>query len=1194
MARQTRLTPQLIDAIAADIERGLPALTAARTHGVARSTFYTWLRRGGEGAEPYAELRRRIESRRTGSAEARRPPQDDSSLDAFVGRDAELAVLGAACDEARAGRGRLVLLSGEPGVGKTRLAEEVACAVRDTGGDVLTGRCRKDEGAPALWPWVQILRSRILGSDPALLRAEMPFGAADVARIVPELKSVWPALESPPADPPEQIRFRIFDAVTGFLKATSRRSPLLLVLEDLQEADAASLALVRHLAPEIGDSCLMMIATYRDEGASHTPLAETVRMLAPSPRVQRRCLKGLDVQAVGEFVEVALGRKPSDHFSEVLFEKTAGNALLLREVVRMLATEDELAASTLARLGVPPLVRDAIQQRVDRLPHAARELLEVAAVIGQQFDADVLLAAVRAGREERRSSSRLLEMLATVAAGGLVERDGTTLDRYAFSHALVREALYEALLRGRRRSIHGFVRAALEELRTHDASTLLAQLTHHSFEATRGVRRGLHQALDDAESAAVEASSVGALDEATGLYERAVSLARRDRSVDAGRRGRLLLALGRVYNRAGAFDQGRAPLLDAIRISREISDAELFAEAALEISGDHNVPIGKVDDSKVQLLEEALATTDERNDALRASLLGRLAAELYFNDRFDRIDDLSRESVHLARRTGDPNLIANALIQRMFVLWRPARARERLAGVVEMEEHVRTTRDARVMVEARFWRAVTLLELQDVSGARAAIDDLAERAAPLRQPHCDWLAAVFRAGLAALAGDYAKAAALGDTALAIGEKTDDPKVAISRTILQVEILAARSGLDRVAPLIEDYAARLNPAWRGLLARVRCEMGGGDRGKAILERAAVTRFAEFPRDASWAGAAPDLAVVCGELADRSVAKLLYEDLLPLRGQAFCVPYGVVCYGATSAYLGILAAVLGRWSAAEGHFADAIAENTKMGALPYVARTKYWYARMLYARAAPGDLNEARGLAAEATRIAVSLGMTALRGKIDRLEGDGRFLGDAACASPPATAFFYRSGNDFEIGYEDVRIRLGPTKGLRYLHCLLQAPQVELHALDLVLTASDGNGDRPALRGDAGVMLDATAKEQYRRRLTDLTESLREAEALNDLGRVQSARTEIDFLTGELARAVGLGGRDRRAASDSERARINVARRVKAALNQIAHHDAALSAHLRRAVTTGMYCKYAPGEPSPIAWVLERPPRGRSEL
>src|SRR6266487_2566277 len=402
----------------------------------------------------------------------------------FVGREAELAALSADLDAAAVGRGGVVLLAGEPGIGKTRLAEELAAQATARGALVLWGRCWEGEGAPAFWPWVQVVRAYVQAGDPAALRHDLGAGAADIAQVVPAVRDLLPDLPAPLPAEPEAARFRLFDSLAGFLRAAAERRPLLLILDDLHWADAPSLALLRFAGRELEDAGLLVVGIYRhgELGAQH-PLLATLADLTRGQRRRRLLLGGLDQREVASFVALVAGVQPSPGLAAAVHEQTDGNPFFVTEVVRLLASQGRLGpgqpGAPLAA-GLPEGVKAVIAERLGRLSEGCRRVLEVAAVIGRDFGLRVLQPVCGLDGE------RLLGLLEEAEAARVVGAVSGGLGRWRFAHALVREVVYEDLPAARRVGLHGRVGEALEALCAADPGPRLAELAHHFVAAAPG------------------------------------------------------------------------------------------------------------------------------------------------------------------------------------------------------------------------------------------------------------------------------------------------------------------------------------------------------------------------------------------------------------------------------------------------------------------------------------------------------------------------------------------------------------------------------------------------------------------------------------------------------------------------------------------------------------------------------------
>jgi hypothetical protein len=1099
----------------------------------------------------------------------------------FVGRGRELAELRARLEDALAGRGQLVLLAGEPGIGKTRTADELANEARRRHVRVLVGRCYEGEGAPPYWPWVQVLRAYIHDHDPATLQTELGPYAADIAHILPILRERLPSLPALPALAPEQARFRLFDAVTAVLKTAAKREPFVLLLDDLHWADKASALLLSFLAQELGDARMLIVGTYRDVelGRQH-PLAEILGDLARQQCVSRIRLHGLDEEEVSHFIEGTTGRAPSLALVAAVHRETEGNPLFVTEVVRLLEAEGRLAHPEDAFAGtiiIPQAVREVIGRRLSRLSPACNRVLTLAAVIGREFSLNTMEQASGVTRPD------LLTLLDEATAVHILVPVRTAVGRYRFSHALIRETLYDEVSTARRVQLHRQIGEALEALHGGYADARLErQLAHHFFQSAAG--GDAERAVRYLVRAAENATTALAFEEAANHYERALQVLELGAPANGERRCALLLALGESQARAGDRPKARESFLGATELARRVSAPESLARAALGFSGPLGA-VGVVDRAAVGLLEEALAALPEEDTPLRARVLGRLAVEGYYSDCRSRNASLIGQATAMARRVGDVEALGYALTATQRSLWRAESLADRLATAEEFLQRAEQAGHGELALEARAWRMRSLLEQGDIRAVDGEIEAIARLAQDQRHPFFLLRGTFYRAMRALLDGRFDDAQRLTLEARATGQRVWQEYVGVAAAIQMATLCRTRGPFAALVPVMEGFVAQYPTilGGRAMRAVVYAELGRVGEARHEFDQLASHDFADLPEDnGAWLSGIALLAEACALLGDAPRATLLYELLRPYAHQT--VVAGLVdCYGSASRYLGLLATTLARWDDAVQHFTDALAMNARLGARPYVALTQQAYAAMLLARDRPGDRAQATSLLAEAAETARELGMTVLAEKLAGLQDSGaRAAPPGRPQDPAAASQFRRDGDYWTIGDGAGVFRLKDSIGLRRLAQLLRHPGREFLALDILAMAERG-GSGPS-EGDTGALLDGRAKSAYRRRLEELRAAAEEAEASGDGVEAVRLQEEIDFLGREIARALGLGGRDRRAASAAERARLNVTRSIQRAVQHIATHDATLGRHLAATVKTGTFCSYDPAARAPLVWTF----------
>jgi tetratricopeptide (TPR) repeat protein len=914
-------------------------------------------------------LKRAPTARRAQTAERAANPLDRLAGGVHVGREREVEDLCAAADLAFAGRGQLVLVFGDAGIGKTRLAEELATYAHLRDALVLWGRCYEGEGAPPYWPWVQIVRAYAVDHDPEVLAAAMGAGAADIAQIVSEVGRRLPNLQPPPALTAEQARFRLFDSVTTFLIDASRREPLVLVLDDLHCADPPSLLLLEFLARVLLDARLLVVGTYRDtEVGPRHPLTHTLGELARAHPPRRIVLGGLTRSEVGRYIAMTAGVDPNAALLDAVHHKTEGNPLFLGEVVRLLSAEGRLE-----RFGeqhawdvtIPPEVREVLARRLERLSEPCRAVVSLAAVIGGEFHLPVLQAVADLPPErvlDALDEAEAARVLTAIAPG-----------RYRFAHGVVADALAESVPAGPRVELHRQVGLALEKLFVDRLELHLAELAHHFLEAAPAGE--LDKGLRYATAAAERAAGRLAYEDAAQLYERALH-ALELTGTDGARRCDLLLALGDAYARAGSVHPARGAFRRAAGYARRLCSSERLAQAALGFGGPR-ATYGIVDEKVVALLEEALATLGASDDRLRARLLSRLAMELYFAGALERRAALAEEALTTARRVGEPATLAYALGARDTALWGPEGVEERLAIAGEVLELAARAGDPEQALEGHARRAVALIQLGDLAGARTDMSSHSRLARELRHPFGLWRELVWQAMQASLAGRFEEALVRAKEAFERGRRVRAPE---AENCYVGQALLATISLGRPSELqstLEDMIERY-PAVKWALGRCRLHAELGHREEAALafEQIAVAGFTKIERNMMWLVALTALADVCAFLGDAPRAAELEQLMRPYAGRIVLSGEAWSCYGAADRPLGLLAATRRRWDEAETYFRHAVERNTTLGSPPWLAQTQLEYAQMLLKRGGPGDAELANDLLAKASSTAEQLGMLSL--------------------------------------------------------------------------------------------------------------------------------------------------------------------------------------------------------------------------
>ena len=870
------------------------------------------------------------------------PASDGDALKAsrgvFVGREGELEELLGGLDAALSGRGGLYLLVGEPGIGKSRLGEELIRSARSRGFHVLVGRCWEAGGAPAYWPWVQALRGYVRECETDELRAQLGTGAAAVAQIIPDLRERFPDLPEPPSLDGEDARFRLFDATADFLRNASRFRPLLLALDDLHAADTPSLLLLQFVARQLGESRLLVLGALRDiDPLPGAPLKETLAQLVREPVTRRLSLTGLSERAVAEYVELTAAGLGSPELIGALYAETEGNPLFLTETVSLLAVE-----GFDREIAIPQSVRDVIARRLTHVSDECNRALELASVLGREFSRTVLTRMSGAGDDA------LLETLDEAMTARLVTDVPGAPGRLRFAHVLMRDTLYDSLTTARRVRLHRLAVDALEHLHGDAPGPHLAELAHHAVAASE-----FDKAVAYARRAGDWTFALLAYEEAARLYDLALDAFDLAYERDESRRVELLLSLGDAFARAGDRPASKQRFLAAAQIAKRLGLSQELARAAAGYGGRIVWARAAGDAELVPLLEDGLAALGEDDVELRVRLLARLAGALRDEPSRQRRDDLSREALELARRSGDLATLAYALDGRTAAIIAPDTQAEVFELATEMGRIGERIADHERVVHShvhRLFGYVLRGDMDDVEGVLAAIDPIA---AELNQPAQRWLVYSAQADVALAFGKASEAEVLVPKAYSFGELAQ-PEMAVPVYHAQRIRLCDFTGrLEETEPGIREVAEAYpeRVVFRCVLAQLLVRLGGKAEAQSILDDLAPAEFGALPYDQEWFFGMSLLADTAILLGDTARAAVLYRLLLPWSAvNASDHPEGF--RGAIARDLARLAVLVERWDDAEAHFEEALALNAKSRALPWLAHTQAGYARALQLRGRDG--------------------------------------------------------------------------------------------------------------------------------------------------------------------------------------------------------------------------------------------------
>ena len=1010
----------------------------------------------------------------------------------FVGRVSELAALEEVIADVRAGRGpRVALVAGEQGAGKTSLVAEAARAAARQGCTVAYGR--GEEGL------------------------DLPFGAWHQA-----LGSSWPERHE---------RDELFAAVTDHLAAVAAASPLVVVLDDLQWADQATLLLVRAVIASTTSPLALLLSYRSTEADPASPLGALLAHLAREPDVERVELAGLAPEDV-EALAAADGDvdRETRLLATRVWTDSGGNAFFVNALL------DELEA-TPARASTSTL-REVIGHRVARLGDEAASVLRAASVLGEVFSVETLAAVT--GVEE----ALVVDALERAVADGLVTE--TPLLGFSFVHALVADTLAAGLSGPKRRALH---RAAADNLAAQETDP--AAVAGHLAAARPDDRAGRERAVDAAIAAGQRALDQLAYEDAVSGFANALAMIERW-GLDDHRRCTALLSLVRAQRLAGDPDKAVAVAATAIDLAVRL---ERWDDVARTLRYFPRTAEAFPDPALISVLERA-ADLAPGASPVRALAVASLARVLSWTGDWPRIRALAEEAVARADANGDR--AARAYTRGVLLVARggePGPGRD-LELAREIEALMRPDDEFAVRTEYELLlrRAHALFRMGDLDAVERELQRGQALDRRRRRDHLRWWVLGLRTVRAILEGRLAEAQAFSDATDAVGApygqiSTDSARLAHSSAIAYL-----RGGFGDMAPALADFTQRFPIAGlRAVLVGALALAGRATEARELLRDLARDGYRTMPRDDSWTTAAFMLAEACRLLDARQEAEALYDALEPHAGEYVVLSGMAACFGPVDYSLGQLAVVLGRDDRARRHLENAARLNARIGARPFLALTRVEQAAL----GVPGAAEEARSIASE-------LGIEVVLQRLALLEAP----------SAPAAAELRHQGGVWTLSFGGSAAQLKDLRGLHYLSALLTRPGQELLAVEL--QGGPGGGGTP--------VLDETARRAYRRRLAGIEAALEDAEAFSDAERAARATEERQALADELARAVGLGGRSRTMGSDAERARLNVSRAIRAAIDRIAEVHPELGRHLRLAVRTGAYCAYEPDPGLDVSWTL----------
>jgi hypothetical protein len=889
-----------------------------------------------------------------------------------VGREAPAAQLHAAWERAVAGEHRRAVVSGDPGIGKTTVAAELALRVHADGALVLYGRW--DEEALAPYQAIREALGTYAAACPkALLRADLAGRADELARLLPDIGArvggVRPAL----ADDPDAERRRLFDAVTEWLDALAARRPVLLVLDDLQWADRSSLLLLRHLFDSPPESPMLAVLTLRDGEVEGMGPLHTLGIFEAGDGVERLELSGLPSDAVQRLVEQSLGRPVGPREAEVtawLADETAGNPLFVQEVLRGLDARDPGASLLAVRHHLPDRLHDVVRWRLAKLGPEVGDALVAASFIGEEFGLEVLSTTVD------RSTTDLRHQFDDAVHAGVVRE--VVGDRMAFAHAIVRRTLQEQLPAAAAAGLHRRIGDVLAERAGEGASA--PEIAHHYLSAatapgtpadeTAGADRdSVARAVRWGRAAADQARRETAFEGAVWFLSRIVDVQDRhaDHDVDQALACDLRLELAEAHDRAGDFTARDRRHLEAADLARRLDRTDLFTRAALGYGG--RLPAASMPNPTAHaLLVEGLERLPPTDSRARALMLARLAHALHLAAPHAERRALSDEAVAMARRLDAPVVLASVLVSRSLALDGPDDVDEQLDIGAEVIGIGRQTGDPDLVVQGARARVHALFVLGRHAEAHALAGELSSLADQLRHPDHLRIASMWTTMWAGIEGRFDEALSRAD-ALRQELGVAGHSQALMMNFAQTFVLRLlHGGVDAVRP-VADATRQVDAfALNGSLMLAWLESGAGDRDRAreLLAKVDPGDLAGYDHGYLWLPTVVAAAGAAAATGDAGWAEAAHAALMPYRGRN-CVMGYASFLGAVDHHLGTLDAVLGRSDAAVDELESALERHRSLGARPFVAVSARWLANTLAERNRGDDRDRALLLNAESTAL-----------------------------------------------------------------------------------------------------------------------------------------------------------------------------------------------------------------------------------
>lgn len=912
-----------------------------------------------------------VESERSAESRFRAAHRTDEG-NALIGRSFENDFLQQAWRRAQDGRGEVVLLSGEAGIGKSRLTEAfLGDAATDGKADIIRLNCSPYMTSSPFHPVAERI-AQDAGVDPDFdddrvlehvhrLLAERP--GLDHERVLP----VYAAMVAPRSEPareildlsPQEQRDMTIQTLIHAVKVRASVCPVILFVEDAHWIDPSTNALIDRFRAICADLSLLILITHRpgwdlqrDEGDAH---------------VQTLRLRRFDKDDVADLVQDITGQDPDEDLVRLIVEKTDGVPLFVEELTRAIVKSGEQG-----KFNVPSSLKGTLMARLDAVSRAAKQVALVGSVIGREFEPALLGAAMNADAATVRAN------IDELCKSGLIFESGHSRGQFVFRHALNRDTAYESMLASTRRSQHADVARAMMQLRAAEINRRPELVAHHLTEAEDWAA-----AFEQWRSAAEMALGRSASQEAMANAEETLKAARKLGDENSAEVVTSKILVGRAYDSAGLLPDAIATLKEASDSARSIGSVELAADAALHFA-DTCMMAGERHHDAIGLCLDALNGLPDGDEARKCQLMSQLARACMFNGQFAKGMQYGEQSMELAARLGDQKSLFSVMMMRFgapFVVRQESEARdwrENLEAMHAVARNLGNIDQGRDHTLSLFVGA----EMADRQVMDHALQQLTEISQKDNHLQLYWVQTHARAMVSIMDGDFAQAEDYANEAVKIGRQTHGEHVEGVFGVQMFTIRREQNRLNEVAAVIKRLMTE-NPediTWKPGFGVIAAELGYIEPAERILNEMAETGFMLSP-DSMYSTTLSYLADICVAVGSEQHAGTLFDMLAPYEDLTITAGATTVCTGSGARRLGSLAALLGDWDRADAMFEKAIAVDTDMASPPWIAHSQAAYGAALRRRGGRGDAERAHCLEGEALATAQKLGMVALRSKLE---------------------------------------------------------------------------------------------------------------------------------------------------------------------------------------------------------------------